>query len=111
MRGLRAADRRQGGTMAADVVFLHLSDTHIVEGDGELQGSRPSRALRATLGRVAGLPVAPAFCLITGDLAHDSGPAGYAFLRELLAPLEARGVPLLVGLGNHDDRRAFRAGF
>ena len=97
--------------MAAGVTFLHLSDTHIVEGDGELLGMRPSRALRATLERIAGLPVAPDCCLITGDLAHDSGPAGYAFLRELLAPLAARGLPILVGLGNHDDRRNFRQGF
>jgi 3',5'-cyclic AMP phosphodiesterase CpdA len=51
------------------------------------------------------------FCVISGDLAHGSGVAGYRFLRSLLEPLVTRGVPILAGMGNHDDRAAFREGF
>src|SRR5207249_3802650 len=35
----------------------------------------------------------------------------YARLRELLAPLEARDLPILACPGNHDTRAAFRRGF
>lgn len=91
--------------------FLHLSDTHILADDGDLLGGNPARNLRRVIERVVDLPVAPRFCLISGDLAHDSGAAGYRRLRGLLEPLAARGIPLIAGMGNHDDRAAFRRAF
>jgi 3',5'-cyclic AMP phosphodiesterase CpdA len=94
------------------MIFLHLSDTHLLSGEpAELYGVEPAAAVRRVLDHIAGLPVAPAFCLVSGDLTHDGAPASYAQLRMLLAPLEARGVPVLLGLGNHDDRAAFRQVF
>jgi 3',5'-cyclic-AMP phosphodiesterase len=94
-----------------EIVFLHLSDTHFLAGDGDLLGMNPARSLRRVLGHIDALPIAPRFCLLTGDLVQDSRAESYAHLRAALAPLEARGVALLPCLGNHDDRAAFRRGF
>lgn len=94
-----------------EISFLQLSDTHILADDGELLGVRPATQLQRILDRIAGMAITPQFCLITGDLVHDSGEAGYHRLRQLLAPIAERGIPLLVGLGNHDQRASFRRGF
>lgn len=92
-------------------VFVQLSDVHILAGSGELLGAQPDENLRKVLARIEALPTVPDFCLISGDLAQESGVVGYQYLRGLLEPLAARGIPLLVGMGNHDDRAAFREGF
>jgi 3',5'-cyclic AMP phosphodiesterase CpdA len=92
-------------------VFLQLSDIHILAGEGELLGAQPAESLRRVLARIEAVPVVPDFCLISGDLAQESGIEGYRFLKQLLEPLVARGMPVLVGMGNHDDRAAFREGF
>jgi Icc protein len=94
--------------MTDEITFVQISDTHILADDGEVMGMRPARQLARVLARIAALPTPPRFCLHTGDLIHDSGVAGYAHLRRLLAPL---GMPLVAALGNHDDRAAFRQGF
>lgn len=94
-----------------EIVFLQLSDTHILADERELLGVRPAAQLQRTFDRIASMAITPQFCLITGDLAHDSGEAGYQRLRQLLAPLTERDIPLVVGLGNHDQRAPFRRGF
>lgn len=94
--------------MPDEITFLHLSDTHLLADDGEAMGVRPAAQLRRVLARITTLPIAPRFCLHTGDLVHDSGVVGYAHLRRALEPL---GVPLVATLGNHDERVAFRQGF
>jgi Icc protein len=94
-----------------EITFLQLSDTHILADDSELLGVQPAAQLQRVLDRIAGMAITPQFCLITGDLTHDSGEAGYQHLLQLLAPLTERGIPLLVGLGNHDQRAPFRRGF
>ena len=97
--------------MTDATTFLHLSDIHLLAGDEELLGHYPARNLRRVVAKVLELPVAPRCCLITGDLTQDGQVASYAHLRHQLAPLVARGIPILAGLGNHDDRAAFRRGF
>jgi Icc protein len=97
-----------GGEMADAFTFVQISDTHFLADDGEVMGVRPAAQLARVLERIAALPTPPRFALHTGDLCHDSGVAGYAYLRRALAPL---GLPLVATLGNHDDRAAFRQGF
>ncbi len=97
--------------MTDATTFVQLSDIHLLPGDEELLGFRPEGNLRRVVARVLSLPVAPHFCLITGDLAQDGQVASYAHLRQELAPLVARGIPILAGMGNHDHRAAFRQGF
>lgn len=97
--------------MGDSTVFLHLSDIHMLPGDEELLGSCPARNLRRTIAHILALPIAPQFCLITGDLAQDGAVASYAHLRQQLAPLRERAIPIIACLGNHDRRAAFREGF
>ena len=94
--------------MAESLTFVQISDTHFLADDGEVMGVRPAPQLARVLTRIAALPTPPRFVLHTGDLIHDSGVAGYTYLRRALAPL---GLPLVATLGNHDDRAAFRQGF
>lgn len=91
--------------------FVQLSDIHLLAGDEELLGFHPAPNLRRVVAKVLELPVAPRCCLITGDLTQDGQVASYARLRQELAPLVARGIPILPGMGNHDNRAAFRQGF
>lgn len=97
--------------MNEEIVFVQLSDPHILASDGELFGVRPAERLQRTLDHLLALPIEPAFCLITGDLAQDGEEASYRRLRALLAPLAERGIPIMAGLGNHDQRAQFRRGF
>lgn len=97
--------------MATDLAFIQLSDLHLLADPGELHGVQPDHQLAAILAAVVTLRVPPAFCLITGDLSQDGSVASYQRLRTLLEPLDAAGIPFYVGLGNHDQRAAFRAGF
>lgn len=54
---------------------------------------------------VLALPVRPAAVLVNGDVAHLSGrPADYVTVIEGLRPLRAAGLPVHLGLGNHDHR-------
>lgn len=94
-----------------EITFLHLSDTHFLADDGDLLGMNPARSLRRVLDHLAALPLAPRFCLLSGDLSQNGDEASYAHLRDALAPLTARGIPIHACPGNHDDRAALRRGF
>jgi 3',5'-cyclic AMP phosphodiesterase CpdA len=90
-------------------VFLHLTDLHLTATDDALVNQRsPLRKLEALLERIQALEVRPAFILVTGDLVNGGAVAEYCYFRQLLPRLEAFNVPVLLGLGNHDDRGAFR---
>lgn len=93
------------------IVFLFLSDLHLVAAGGSVNGADPVGQLQRVLARVAQVVPRPAFCVVGGDIADDGAEASYTLARDLLAPLAARGVPILAGVGNHDDRAAFRRGF
>ena len=97
--------------MPEEIVFVHLSDPHILASDEKLFGVSPAEQAGRLLDHLLALPIAPAFCLITGDLVQDGEKESYRRLRRLLAPLQERGIPILVGLGNHDQRAPFRRGF
>jgi len=54
------------------------------------------------------LPKRPAVLLINGDCAHTSGEiAEYHRVLELVTPLRVMGIPVHMGLGNHDSRANF----
>lgn len=93
----------------SDLVFLHLTDLHLTATDDALVNQRsPARKFEALLERIQALEVQPAFILVTGDLVNGGAAAEYRYFRQLLPRLEAFNVPVLLGLGNHDDRGAFR---
>ena len=90
-------------------IFIHISDTHVgPKGTVAYETDTPGN-LRAVARRIAEMALAPAFFVLSGDLSNHGEPASYAHLAEILAEDFAPfGVPILLGLGNHDTRIAFR---
>jgi 3',5'-cyclic-AMP phosphodiesterase len=52
--------------------------------------------------------VAPAFIVVSGDLTEDGSAEGYEVVNEVLSELGGGVTPVLLALGNHDDRATFR---
>jgi len=91
--------------------LVQLTDTHLV-GDGErLFGAvDPAANLQRALDSIGRHGDALDAILLTGDLANDGDPDAYRHLRSAVdAVASRRGVPAYYGMGNHDDRAAFRA--
>ena len=94
---------------ATDLTFIHLTDLHLLSTDeAQLNGQYPTPKLRAILERIRAMEITPAFLLITGDLVNDGQPAEYETLNRRLPELQSFGVPIILGMGNHDARIAFR---
>lgn len=91
------------------LTFVHLSDTHIGP-PGELQyGTDTAENLRAVARTVREMDLKPACFVVSGDLSNHGEPASYGLLREILdGEFWPLGVPVLLALGNHDDRAKFR---
>ena len=93
-----------------DHFILHISDTHLLAGQGLLYNRVNSethlRDLFAELEASEGRPEAIVF---TGDLADRGEPAAYETLRSIVEPAAARlGTQVIWVMGNHDERGAFR---
>jgi 3',5'-cyclic AMP phosphodiesterase CpdA len=91
--------------------FALLSDTHI-PGDPKVtsRGVNMHDHLKAVASRLVALPKKPAAVLMNGDCAHLTGQEqDYQALQGLIAPIRAAGMPIHMGLGNHDDRAKFRS--
>jgi len=92
-----------------DFTFIHLTDLHLVESEeGQVNGQAPTDRLRRVIKRVRATELSPAFILITGDLVNTGQAAEYYTLNRLLPELQSFGVPVLLGMGNHDARLPFR---
>jgi 3',5'-cyclic-AMP phosphodiesterase len=90
------------------ITFLQLSDLHLSPPGQLLAGVDPIQQMRDVLTRIEQLDAAPAFIVVSGDLT-DSGSAGsYEVVNEVLKELRAGETPVLLALGNHDDRATFR---
>lgn len=97
------------GAGATDLTFIHLTDLHLVGTEKEyVNGQNPLQKLRCVFERIRTMEITPAFWLITGDLVNNGQPAEYQTLNQFLSSLQSFGVPILLGLGNHDARHAFR---
>jgi 3',5'-cyclic AMP phosphodiesterase CpdA len=90
------------------ITFLHLSDLHLAPPGQILAGVDPMRQMRGVLARIKQLDVAPAFIVVSGDLIDDGSANSYAVVNDVLKELGAGSTPILLALGNHDDRAAFR---
>jgi len=95
-----------------DMTFVHLSDTHIGP-KGHLQyGTDTAANLRQVASRIWEMALDPICFVISGDLSDHGEPASYEHLRELFDEvLMPFGVPVLLNLGNHDQRGPFRRVF
>jgi 3',5'-cyclic AMP phosphodiesterase CpdA len=90
--------------------LLHLSDAHLV-GAGDLYGQVDAEArLRTALRAVRASGARPEAIIFTGDLTNAGEIAAYRKLREAVEPVAAEiGAALVWVMGNHDNRRNFRA--
>lgn len=101
---------RQAEHARPDHFLLHLSDTHLIGGDGDLYGDVDSESrLRQMMAELEESGARPEAIVVTGDLADKGEPAAYRKLRALLEPVALRlGAQIIWAMGNHDDRAAFR---
>lgn len=93
--------------------FIHLTDVHLMRPGERLYGLDPAERLREAVASILERhgpkgPAPAAFAVITGDLTHHGEREAYELLREILSPLP---FPCHLLLGNHDDRKGFRACF
>ncbi len=92
--------------------FVVFSDTHIsANPDQDERDIVMSAHLRAAVAGVLAAGVGdrlPSWLLVNGDLAWHEGLAGdYAQFLSLMKPIVDAGIPLTLGLGNHDHRERF----
>jgi len=93
-----------------DHVLFHLSDTHLIAGDGELYDAVDADLrLRQLLDHAVSGGIRPTAIVVTGDLADRGEPAAYDKLREIMEPFARRTqAPIVWVTGNHDDRATLR---
>jgi 3',5'-cyclic-AMP phosphodiesterase len=107
-----ASNVRFGQHPPARRVIVHLSDTHLLDGNRPLGGAYDTAGnLARALDAVEALAIRPDALVFTGDLTDLGEPGAYAALRAAVEPVAARlGAPLIWIAGNHDERPALRAG-
>jgi len=90
-----------------------LSDIHIAADRKQLgRGVNMVEHFETVSGELLNLAKSPAGLFINGDCAFNSGESGdYATVAELLTPLREGGMPIHLGLGNHDHREHFWQAF
>ncbi|GIX05518.1 MAG: hypothetical protein KatS3mg114_1387 [Planctomycetaceae bacterium] len=99
--------RAAAGTASSSAWHLALlSDTHIpAQRDDSYRGFKPVENLQTIVPQVVASQASA--LLLSGDAARLDGQRGdYQVLRELLQPVAAV-MPIIIGLGNHDDRDNF----
>src|SRR5262245_15862305 len=89
-----------------------LSDPHIGEKpEATDRDCNMHDRLKQVAAEVATLDVRPACAVVNGDLAHKTGTtAEYELFAKLIEPVRVAGVPLHLGLGNHDNFARFAEG-
>ncbi len=92
-----------------DLTFVHMTDTHIQpEGAQAFMGIDTAQKFKAVVEYIRGMGIQPAFFAISGDIVQDAEDDGYMRVKELLKELDSFGVPVLLTLGNHDNRVSFQ---
>jgi Icc protein len=94
--------------LSTSTTFLHLSDLHLAPAGRLVNGIDARQQVRDVLARIRQLDVAPAFVVVSGDLSDDGSAASYEVVQGLLEELGGENMPVLLALGNHDDRATFR---
>jgi len=86
-----------------------LSDIHIAADPHKVAHTvNMTDNLKKATGEVLAWPQLPGTVFINGDLAFNDGEdKDYAAVLGLLRPLREAGLPIHMGMGNHDDREHF----
>lgn len=88
--------------------FIHLTDTHLVAGGGDLYGSNPKERLQQAVAHLMTHQPDAEALVITGDLTHLGQADAYAQLREVLSSVTK---PIYLIPGNHDHRETLKEYF
>lgn len=101
------------------MIILHISDLHF-----RISYNNPKNEYEHMLQKMQNPLVPLEFCLkramvhtqidflaVTGDLTDDGTVADYHYLKHRILQLTGGKIPLLVTLGNHDQKSAFREGW
>lgn len=90
-------------------LFALISDTHVAANPDEMsRGIKMTDNFRRVAEEIVALDVQPAFGIINGDCAYLHGLKNdYEQFAKLVDPLRTAGLPLHLGMGNHDDRGTF----
>lgn len=96
-----------------ETTIIHLTDLHIEAETTEpfyFDGDTTMQTLRQTLDYLRERNLVPGHpVVITGDLVMYNERESYARLRAVVEEMRGAGSPVLLGLGNHDERGPFRA--
>jgi 3',5'-cyclic AMP phosphodiesterase CpdA len=89
-----------------------LSDPHVGgKADEVARECNMADRLKRVVAEVAKLSPRPACAVVNGDLAYKSGTAAeYELFASLVDPVREAGIPLHLGLGNHDNFTRFAEG-
>jgi hypothetical protein len=89
--------------------FALISDIHVAADPKEVnRGVTMTDNFRRIADEITALKIKPAAAIINGDCAYLHGlKEDYRQLARLLDPLSKAGLPLHLGMGNHDDRESF----
>lgn len=106
-----AVPRSGTSTGVDDELTLFLSDIHLqTHPDRAYAFTAPLFARRVD--EILALNPRPRRIIVLGDLVFDHGELeSYRFLSEKIAPLQAAGIEVILGMGNHDRRRNFLSVF
>lgn len=89
--------------------ILHLSDTHLLAAGLHHGRVDTLAATRRVLEACAALP-SPDLVVVSGDVSDDGTVASYEAARAVVGGwARDRGAAMILTVGNHDDRTAFRA--
>jgi 3',5'-cyclic AMP phosphodiesterase CpdA len=95
--------------MTDQMTFVHISDTHIAPVGEIAYDTDTAQNLRSVARRVREMALDPACFIFSGDLSNHGEPESYQHLVDIVEEeFQPFGVPVLLGLGNHDSRLPFR---
>ena len=90
--------------------FLHISDLHIFCGlmDTQHENNFPNVHLLTAINIANQLEPKPKFIIFSGDLTDTGDLASYEYLKSVVSVSK---VPIILALGNHDNRSNFKKVF
>ncbi len=93
--------------------FILMADTHVCgDRNAREHDCNPDETIQRAVKEILELAPRPAGVIVAGDCVYLHGlKPDYEALDEFLQPLRKAGIPLLLAMGNHDNRENFQSVF